>query len=181
MENKVDIIDEQGNPTGKTADKDTVHRKGLLHRNVHVWAVTPKGEVLMQKRSASCYSYPGYWDISCAGHIDAGENTQTAAMREVQEELGLRIGPKDLEHLLTYHEDIPIGNNGWREVSVSDVYLFQRDITRHDITFPEEEISAIRFIPYTAFVDLLQNNRDSLPPHGQEFDKLLEVLKERFG
>src|SRR5262249_18336791 len=36
---------------------------------------------------------PGLWDSSCSGHLDAGEDYDTAAGRELAEEIGIRLRP----------------------------------------------------------------------------------------
>ena len=45
----------------------------------------------MQKRSLLKESYPGCWDISSAGHLDAGEEPLQGAVRELKEELGITV------------------------------------------------------------------------------------------
>ena len=35
----LDIVTEDGTPTGKTVDRDTAHSGGILHRTAHVWVV----------------------------------------------------------------------------------------------------------------------------------------------
>ena len=47
----LDIVDEQNNLTGKTEERDIIHEKGLWHREISVWIMNQKGEVLLQKRS----------------------------------------------------------------------------------------------------------------------------------
>lgn len=47
------------------------------------------GELALQMRAENDKSFPGYWDFSAGGHIDADENSQVAAERETFEELGL--------------------------------------------------------------------------------------------
>ena len=71
----LDIVDDNGQPTGEVIDRVTAHREGILHRTSHVWLVRIKDgrqQVLLQKRSEEKDSYPGCYDISSAGHIPAG-------------------------------------------------------------------------------------------------------------
>ena len=92
MKEFLDIVDENGQPTGEMIDRDTAHAKGVLHRTSHVWlARRKKGKVqiLLQKRAKHKSSFPGCYDISSAGHIPAGCGFEESAIRELQEELGL--------------------------------------------------------------------------------------------
>ena len=66
-----------------------VHRLGLKHRAVHVLVFNALGEVFLQKRSMTKDSSPGLWDSSASGHVDAGEDYDAAAVRELREEIGL--------------------------------------------------------------------------------------------
>ncbi len=68
-----------------------VHARGLWHRAVHVLVFNPAGEVFLQKRSMTKDMSPGLWDSSCSGHLDAGEDYDGAAQRELGEELGVRL------------------------------------------------------------------------------------------
>ncbi len=68
-----------------------VHRLGLLHRAVHVLVFNAAGEVFLQKRSMSKDSHPGCWDSSCSGHVDKGEDYDQSAIRELGEELGIKV------------------------------------------------------------------------------------------
>ena len=69
--------------------RDVVHREGLTHRAVHLFVLNKKGEIFLQKRSRLKDCCPGLWDSSAAGHVDAGEEYEDCARRELQEELGL--------------------------------------------------------------------------------------------
>jgi isopentenyldiphosphate isomerase len=69
--------------------RSEVHRLGLLHRAVHVLVFNSRGEVFLQKRSMLKDRQPGVWDSSASGHVDAGEEYDRSAVRELQEELGL--------------------------------------------------------------------------------------------
>ena len=69
--------------------RSEVHRRKLLHRAVHILVFNTAGEVFLQKRSASKDTHPGTWDSSTSGHVDSGEDYDTAAVRELGEEIGL--------------------------------------------------------------------------------------------
>jgi isopentenyl-diphosphate Delta-isomerase len=68
-----------------------VHRLGLKHRAVHVLVFNSRGEVFLQKRSMQKDTAKGKWDSSSSGHVDAGEDYDACAVRELHEEIGLRV------------------------------------------------------------------------------------------
>ena len=84
-EERFDIVDAAGAPTGETRPRSEVHALGLRHRAVHVWLLSPRtGELLLQRRADIKDSWPGRWDISSAGHLSAGESSLPTAMRELE-------------------------------------------------------------------------------------------------
>ena len=88
-----DITDTNGIPPGETVTRSEAHDKGVPHRTAHIWIVRKeKGnyQVLLQKRSADKESFPGMYDTSSAGHIQAGDGPLESAQRELFEELGIR-------------------------------------------------------------------------------------------
>ena len=61
-----DIVDEFGNPTGKTIERTEAHRVGARHRTAHVWIFRKKEgnlQILLQKRCQQKDSFPGCYDI----------------------------------------------------------------------------------------------------------------------
>ena len=95
-----DIIDENGNPTGKTVERSIAHAEGIRHRTAHIWIIRRKNgrtEILLQKRSRNKDSFPGKFDTSSAGHIQAGDEPLESALRELKEELGIHAVPEDLQ------------------------------------------------------------------------------------
>jgi isopentenyldiphosphate isomerase len=71
--------------------RSVVHRNGLKHRSTHVLVFNSRGEVFLQKRSMKKDRQPGVWDSSASGHVDSGEDYDTCALRELREEIGLRL------------------------------------------------------------------------------------------
>ncbi len=95
----LDIVDENGNPTGEIVEREKAHALGILHRTSHVWILRRKNgrvQILLQKRSEQKDSFPGYYDISSAGHIPSGVDYKSSALRELYEELGYKAHEEDL-------------------------------------------------------------------------------------
>jgi len=82
-----DIVNERDEVIGR-APRREVHARGLLHRAMHVLIFNSRGETFLQKRSMSKDREPGRWGAACSGHVDSGEDYDTAALRELGEELG---------------------------------------------------------------------------------------------
>ena len=84
-----DIVDDNGNIIG-TAPRSKCHGDpSLIHRTAHVFVFHPDGrQVLLQLRRKDKDIQPGKWDTSVGGHLDHGEDYETAARRELREELG---------------------------------------------------------------------------------------------
>jgi isopentenyl-diphosphate delta-isomerase type 1 len=87
-----DICNEKDEVIGQNT-RHEVHRLGLRHRAVHILVFNSRGEVFLQKRSMTKDTFPGAWDSSAAGHLNAGEDYDACAMRELHEELGILAQP----------------------------------------------------------------------------------------
>jgi isopentenyl-diphosphate delta-isomerase type 1 len=85
-----DVVNERDEVVGRATRRE-VHATGLRHRAVHVLVFNAAGAVFLQKRSMLKDLSPGLWDSSCSGHLDAGEDYDAAAIRELQEEIGLAV------------------------------------------------------------------------------------------
>ena len=85
-----DVVDENDVVVSR-ATRQEVHAHGLRHRAVHVLVFNRVGELFLQKRSARKDTAPGAWDSSVSGHVDAGEDYDVSAVREMREEIGLHV------------------------------------------------------------------------------------------
>jgi isopentenyl-diphosphate delta-isomerase type 1 len=85
-----DVVNRRDEVVGR-APRREVHLRGLLHRAVHILIFNRRGQVFLQKRSLAKDLAPGLWDSSCSGHVDAGEEYDQSARRELGEELGLSL------------------------------------------------------------------------------------------
>ena len=85
-----DIVNERDEVIGQAPRKE-VHARGLWHRAIHVLVFNSRGEVFLQKRSLKKDIAAGKWDSSSSGHLDTGEDYDACAVRELREELGLKL------------------------------------------------------------------------------------------
>jgi isopentenyl-diphosphate Delta-isomerase len=89
----IDVVDEEDH-TLMTRTLEDCLRDGLLHRAVTVFLTDTGGKIFLQQRSRLDDWLPGMWTASCTGHVKSGEDPDTAAARELWEELGLVSSPR---------------------------------------------------------------------------------------
>lgn len=120
----LEVIDQEGN-TLREEGREVIHKEGLLHKEVHVWAVTPEGEIIFQHRAPGKDTFPNTLDATAGGHVDIGETYEEAAMKELQEETGIAAKLGDLEFLGTTcardYDPVTGSDNNPRR----NVYLFK--------------------------------------------------------
>lgn len=93
----VEVTDENNRPIAVLPLLE-VHRQRLRHRSVMVLVYDLRGKVFLQKRSPAKTIYPGRWDLSATGHVRAGESSEDAALRELDEKLGIRVESLEFRH-----------------------------------------------------------------------------------
>lgn len=91
----LNVIDEEGKIVGE-ATREEVHTKGLLHREIHVWFYTPKGEIIFQHRAKNKDTFPDMLDATVGGHVEIGSDFLETALKEIQEETGIIADKEDL-------------------------------------------------------------------------------------
>jgi isopentenyl-diphosphate Delta-isomerase len=84
---KLILVDENDMPIG-TIEKMEAHQKALLHRAFSVFIFNTKGEMLLQQRALDKYHSGGLWTNACCSHPYDGQQTQEAAEKRLQEEMG---------------------------------------------------------------------------------------------
>ena len=131
-----DIIDATTGEVIGAAPRSHCHgNPALLHRSVHVVVYHSDGRVLLQKRSLNKDIQPGKWDTAVGGHLAAGEDYETAARREMREELGI-TAPLPLRRLF----DSQVRNS--RESENVRVFAVTYD---GPFTLQKEELDAVEY------------------------------------
>ncbi len=85
----LEIVDSNGNVTGRATRSEVHGNPSMIHRVVHVLVFDSRGRLLLQKRALTKDVAPGRWDTSVGGHVSPGEEIREAALREAEEELGI--------------------------------------------------------------------------------------------
>ena len=86
------IVDENtGEPTGEHLPRKEVLEKKLWCRTTNIFVLNSKGEVLCHQRSLSKERFPGAWSTHFGGHITEGESFKISALKELEEEIGLKV------------------------------------------------------------------------------------------
>ena len=150
MPEMLDIVDENGVPTGRSVPRTVAHAEGLRHRTSHVWIVRRKAgrvQVLLQMRCAAKDSYPGCYDISSAGHIPAGDEFVGSALRELREELGVDARAEDLHEcgLRRFRFEAEFHGKPFKDNQVSKVFCLWLDKEAEDFNVQKSEIDYVKW------------------------------------
>ena len=170
-----DIVDEYGKPTGETIERGLAHKEGVRHRTAHIWIareVNGKWQVLLQKRAQTKDSFPGRYDTSSAGHIQAGDEPLESAIRELQEELGIVASPEELKYAGTFNikYEKEFHNKLFKDNEIAFVYVYLGEIDIDDIIVQEEELECVEWfdLEETYTECLAHNQKFCVPVKGLE-------------
>ena len=130
MTEKFDVVDLNDRPLRKLS-RFLVHRDNLFHRAIHVLVNTNSPNWILQQRSGQKDVDPLLWTSSCSGHVDAGEDYLSAAIRECEEELGIIADRKLFIEVFRASPCLETGNEFVR------VYLLKHE---KQIRFNRDEI-----------------------------------------
>lgn len=143
----IEVIDDNGNFTGEVVDIKELHDRNLLHYEIVVFIVNDNKEVLLQKRSTNKRFNANKWAV-LAGHVDAYESLEEAALREIQEELGVSVERPKL---------IPLGKH-----NLTYYYFVKSNLKEEDFVLQKEELSEVKWIPIEEVIMRILNHDDTL-------------------
>lgn len=158
-----DIVDAHGLPTGLVKSRSDVHRDGSWHRAVHVWVYGFRyGDpfLLFQRRSAQKDTWPGRLDATVGGHLRSGEGVSDA-LREVDEEIGVRVALEDLRHV-GRRRHMSDGDTGVNDNEIQDLYLLRSDRPLAAYVPDTDELEALVECQLRSVVELLAEERTSI-------------------
>ncbi|GGG50445.1 NUDIX hydrolase [Bizionia arctica] len=158
MDELIDIVTKDGRPTDKTVLKSEIHSQGFYHNTAHIWFYTKDGQILLAQRAATKTICPLLWDVSVAGHVDAGETIEEAAIRETQEEIGLTISKSDLQKIGVF-PCFQSYENGIVDNEFHHTFIVELKVPLVQLKPQLEEVEALKLVSFSEFKNLLEFNQ----------------------
>lgn len=152
----IEIVDKNGNFTGEVMEKEKAHNKNLLHNEVAIFVINDQNQVLLQKRSASKRFEPNKWTL-CAGHVDAYESLEDAAIREIKEEIAIEVSKKEL-HKYGKKELILKDSNS----HITYYYYVKTNKKEKEFIVQFEELSEVKWFDIDKVIDMINNGNNSI-------------------
>jgi isopentenyldiphosphate isomerase len=144
------VVNKEDHVIGKET-REKCHNTKLIHRSVYIFLNNSKKGIFIQKRSMMKDLYPGYYTGSASGHVTFGETYDQAALRELEEELGIKAQLKRIGKFKCFSE---------MDNEISTVYLCNYD---GDITINEDEISHGLFLNLKQIDEEIRHGKKKFP------------------
>ena len=167
---KWDILNADGEPVGRTTLRGKCNLKpGEYHLVVHIWVLSSRGDILIQRRSDNKKLMPGEW-AATGGAAISGEDSYTAARRELYEELGIPSNRQTLKKLTRIK----------RRNSLLDIWFINTDIESDSLRLQADEVAAARWVSRNELKEMIKNGQ--YHNYGKEyFDTVFEKIDEQMG
>ena len=178
MEELIDVLDENGNKTGIIKTRKEVHRTGEWHKVAFIFVVNSKGEIILQKRSAEKTTNPNKWTASASGHLTAGDSDIEGALRELEEEIGVKAKPDELKYLFTAKLKGKIDDKNISHIQ--DIYVLYKDVDIDELVLQEEEVSEAKYVYYKDFEKMIKEENNELVEQNEVYPGVLEELYKKF-
>lgn len=148
-----DLVDAQGLVIGQATRAECHRRPDLCHRAVYVLVFNHERALYLQKRSSTKDTNPDRWTVSVSGHLELGEDYESAARREIEEELGTSCG--ELNPLKTWRFLTPVEQ---------ERVVFYETVHDGPFTLNQQEISEGRFFSFEELSERFGNPDFPLTP-----------------
>ncbi len=144
----IDILDGDGNATGKIVSRGQPLEKDEYRLGAHIYIVNSSGNLLLQKRAETKTTYPGIWDLHM-GHAVSGETTKECAIREVFEEINIKLCEDELEFIQRFK---------WESYKLFiDIWLVRKDICISSVVLPKGEVIELKYISKNELLRMLED------------------------
>ena len=151
-----DLYDKNRVRTGKTMVRGEEVPEGYFRLIVHICVFSPDGRMLIQKRQPFKDNWSGLWDVSVGGSATLGDDSVSAAGRELREELGLEEDFSEIRPVLTVH---------WRD-GFDDFYVLTRDLDPAELRLQPEEVEIARWATEAEILELIDAGQFIPYQHG---------------
>lgn len=175
MSEYFDVLNENGEYTGKIETREKCHREGLVHKAVAVFIINSKKQVLLQKRSKTQKMWPDMWDLSSGGHVDSGELGFQAITREVKEELGIQVNKSEIIFIgAAFSTNI---KGDIINKHINEYYIINKDIDETKLKLQEQEVSEVKWMDKDEIIKRIKNNYDGITDKGGAWNYLIKYYE----
>ncbi len=137
------MLTADGTPTGRKVTRGGSSLKnGEYHLVVHIWPVSKSGALLIQRRSFKKKIMPGEWAVT-GGSAIAGEDSLSAAKRELFEELGIKAELSLIKRIK-------------KRNSLVDVYGCTVNVKTHELTLQKSEVQDARWVSNETLLKMVE-------------------------
>lgn len=164
-----DIYNIHREKTGETMVRGEAFPEDGYHMVVHVCIFNSEGKMLIQQRQSFKEGWPNMWDITVGGSAVQGDSSQTAAERELFEELGVKLDLQGIRPNLTINFDRGFG----------DMYLVEADISLEELTFQYEEVQDAKWATLDEICDMIEDG--TFIPYYPSFMQFLFESRGKYG
>lgn len=141
-----DVYNRNREKTGETMVRGGAFPEGGYHMVVHVVIFNSEGKMLIQQRQSFKEGWPNMWDITVGGSAVQGDSSQTAAERELFEELGIHLDLQGIRPNLTINFT----------PGFDDFYLVEKDVALEDLHFQYEEVQDARWATLDEILEMIE-------------------------
>lgn len=154
--------------TGKTMVRGEAQPEGVYRMVVHCCIFNSNGEMLIQQRQPFKDDWKNLWDITVGGSAIAGDTSQMAIRRELNEELGIDISFEDIRPVLT------VNFSG----GFDDMYVVEKDVDLSDLTLQYEEVQSVKWADKDEIFQMIDEGK-FIPYHKSVIELLFFMRNHR--
>ena len=140
------FVDDNDQVIGSVKRSEAHQSNSIKHRSIFILLFNEQNELLLQKRSQGKDTFPGFWTISVSGHVIYGQSYDEAAMREMQEEVGLTLELQQMQKIYLKEE---------REFA----FIYKSTCLKETVlNFDEDEIDEVKWINLKNLAAFVETN-----------------------
>ena len=159
MAEKWDLYDIERVKTGETIERGKSLPPNRYHLVIHVCVFGSDGRMLIQQRQPFKEGWSNMWDVTVGGSAVSGDTSQTAAEREVMEEIGLPISLDGERPRITINFD----------VGFDDIWCVNRDVDISKLKLQYEEVQAVKWATKEEILAMIDSG-EFIPYHKSLID-----------
>lgn len=162
-----DIVDKNNKSLGIKKERSLIHKEGDWHNSVHIYVFNDKNELLVHLRSPLKDLHPNCWDTRFGGHIIAGETIENTAIKELGEEIGIKVEQQDLIRGSVYKWD------GRTNREFNNVF-FYRWQNGNILNFNDGEVIEVKWMSKNDILNGIKENSEKWTSRSSTILKIFE-------